>query len=168
MISFCDFFMSNLTESSVDHKWNALKSTMERNIPTKSSSSRFHLPWFNRTHRRLCKKKQRLYNDAKRLGNETDWAKYRSVKKKLRQELKKARNVYVSGFLSDAIQENPKSFWSYIKKTKRCDQVGVPDLKVDGSLTSDPFCKAKALNDQFCSVFTKENTSTYAVLPPSN
>ena len=29
------------------------------------------------------------------------------------------------------------------KKTKSCDQVGVPDLKVNGSLTSDPFCKAK-------------------------
>ena len=69
MMSFCDFFMSNLTELSVNHKRNelekALKSTMQRNIPIKTLSSRFNRPWFNRTHRRLCKKKQRLYSAAK-------------------------------------------------------------------------------------------------------
>ena len=69
MMSFCDFFMSNLTESSVNHNWNelekALKSTMERNISIKTSSSRFNRPRFNRTQGRLCRKKQRLYNAAK-------------------------------------------------------------------------------------------------------
>lgn len=69
MMSFCDFFMSNLTESSVNHKWNelekALKSTMERNISIKTSSSRFNRLRFNRTQGRLCRKKQRLYNAAK-------------------------------------------------------------------------------------------------------
>ena len=69
MMSFCDFFMSNLTESTVNHKWNelekALKSTMERNISIKTSSSRFNRPRFNRTQGRLCRKKQRLYNAAK-------------------------------------------------------------------------------------------------------
>ena len=42
------------------------------------------------------------------------------------------------------------------KKTISCDQVGVPDLKANGRLTSDPFCKAKALNNQFCSVLPKK------------
>ena len=35
-------------------------------------------------------------------------------------------------------------------------------------MTSELLCKAKALNDQFCSVFTKENTFIYPVLPPTN
>ena len=38
---------------------------MERNISIKTSLSRCYLPWFNRAHRRLCRKKQRLYNAAK-------------------------------------------------------------------------------------------------------
>ena len=35
----------------------------------------------------------------------------------MRQELTKAKNEKVSGFLTDdAIEGNPKSFWSYVKK----------------------------------------------------
>ena len=172
MLSFCDYYMNHLKGTSVDNKWNkleqAIKESMKANIPCKTTSSRFNLPWFNRSHRRLCRKKQKLYNNAKTSGNENDWAKYRSAKKKLRQEISKARNDYVSGFLTESIQENPKSFWSYIKKTKSSDQVGIPDLNINGQLTSDPYLKAKALNDHFCSVFTKEDNTSIPVLPPSN
>jgi hypothetical protein len=116
LLSFCDYYKNNLQETSVDNKWNkleqAIKVSMEANIPCKTTSSRFNLPWFNRSHRRLCRKKQKLYNKAKASGNEKIWAEYRSAKKKLRQEISKARNDYVSGFLTESIQENPKSFWS--------------------------------------------------------
>ena len=85
MMFFCDFYMIHLIITSVDNKWNelekALKTTTERNIPCSITSSRFNLPWFNRAHRRLCKKKQRLYNRAKSSSNEADWASYRSAKK---------------------------------------------------------------------------------------
>ena len=73
-----------------------------------------------------------MYNKAKKSDNNIDWTKYTSAKKKLRQELAKARNEYVSGFLTESIKENPKSFWSYIKNTKSSDQVGIPDLNING------------------------------------
>ena len=44
------------------------------------------------------------------------------------------------------IQENPKLFWSHIKRSNVDGNVGVPDLMVNGSLTSDPLSKANALN----------------------
>ena len=53
----------------------------------------------------------------------------------MRQRLTKAKNGYVSGFLSDAIHENPKSVWSYIKKTKSCDQAPL--------FGSNPGCKSE-------------------------
>ena len=60
----------------------------------------------------------------------------------------------ISGFLTESVQGNTKSFWSYIKKTKSSDQVGIPDLNINGQLTSDPH-----LNDHFWGVFTKEDNS---------
>ena len=89
---------------------------MERNISIKISSSRCNLPWFNRAHRRLCRKKQRLYNAAKRSDKDKDSGPNVKQLKKMRQELTKARNEQVSGILTvDSIQGNPKSFWSYVK-----------------------------------------------------
>ena len=46
--------------------------------------------------------------------------------------------------------------------------MGIPDLNINGKLTSDPYLKAKALNDHFCSVFTKEDNTFSPVLPSSN
>ena len=84
MLSFDDYYMNHLKGTSVDNKWNkleqAIKDSMKANIPSKTTSSRFNLPWFNRSHRRLCSKKQILYNNAKTPGNKNDWSKYRSAK----------------------------------------------------------------------------------------
>ena len=43
---------------------------MENKIPSKLSSKRFKLPWFNRKLKRLCRKKTRKYKKAKRSGRE--------------------------------------------------------------------------------------------------
>ena len=37
------------------------------------------------------------------------------------------------GLLGNAIEENPKHFWSYIKQLKN-DNPGVADFKVDGRI----------------------------------
>ena len=108
MMSFCDTYMSNLSGASMDSKRNelekAIKYSVEKNIPSKLISSRLNHPWSNKLHRRLCRKKQKLHNTAKRSRIDTDWANYRAVKKKLRQYLTRARNEYVSGFQSDNIR----------------------------------------------------------------
>ncbi|KAH3801311.1 hypothetical protein DPMN_154959 [Dreissena polymorpha] len=51
---------------------------------------------------------------------------------------------------------NNKMLFSYVKSMKS-DSSGVAPLKKDGSTYSDASAKAKILNDQFSSVFTKEN-----------
>ena len=168
MLNFSDHYFLNLSDSSVNEKWSAIKEailrTMKANVPSKMTSSRYNLPWFNRSHRRMSRKKQRLYNTAKKSNKEADWAKFNSLKKKLRKDLSAARNSYVSEFLSDNIQETSKSFWSYIKKSRSDGFVGIPDLKIGGKLTSDPVAKANGLNQQFCNVFTNENLSSLPTL----
>lgn len=161
ILNFSDHYFLNLSDSSVNEKWSAIK---EANVPSKITSSRYNLPWFNRSHRRMSRKKQRLYNTAKKSNKEADWAKFNSLKKKVRKDLSAARNSYVSEFLSDNIQENSKSLWSYIKKSRSDGLVGIPDLKIGGKLTSDPVAKANGLNQQFCNIFTNEDLSTYLPL----
>lgn len=72
VMSFWDFYRDfkshrNISRPLLEWTGKSLKSTiMERSIPIKTSSSRFNLSWFNRAHRRLCKKTQRPYKAAKR------------------------------------------------------------------------------------------------------
>ena len=71
--------------------------------------------------------------------------------------------------LSESLeQRNSKPLWRYIK-SKRQDGNGVTPLKEDGQLHSDSRRKAEILNNQFCSVFTSEDTTNIPKLtgPPN-
>ena len=37
----------------------------------------------------------------------------------MHKRLKEARNAYISDYLVEAIEDNPKRFWSYIKQLKK-------------------------------------------------
>ncbi len=75
------------------------------------------------------------------------------MRKHLHSRLKIAMNTYVSEYLTEAVANNPKRFWSYIKQVKQ-DDLGVADLEIDGLNISDGQSKAEI---QFSSVFTEEN-----------
>ena len=68
--SFAAQFESSTTNMSVDGKWKVFAETitsiMDDCIPHKLSKSRCNLPWFNISLRKQTRKKQRLYNKAKK------------------------------------------------------------------------------------------------------
>ncbi|XP_072014864.1 uncharacterized protein [Amphiura filiformis] len=164
-------YFADTTHSSVQDRWDkiegAIKDAMEKNIPQRQSSNRKNLPWFDRTHKCMVRKKQKAYNRAKQTGKEEDWTYFKFLQKKLKQSLNKARREYISDNLDEALCNNPKSFWSFIKKIKQ-DEVGVADLRINDEIISDGKGKAEALNAQFASVFTEEDLSSIPTLGDSN
>ncbi|CAC5368591.1 unnamed protein product [Mytilus coruscus] len=56
-----------------------------------------------------------------------------------------------------------KKFWQYVKSKKR-DSCGIAPLSSNGKLMEDSKGKAEALNHQFVSIFTDENTSSQTKL----
>jgi hypothetical protein len=54
--------------------------------------------------------------------------------------------------------ENTKPFWNFVK-TKRQEVFGISVLEAAGRTISSAREKAEALNEQYCSVFTKEDLS---------
>ena len=59
-----------------------------------------------------------------------------------------------------------KKLYSFIK-SKKCDGSGVAPLKKDGKTYADASEKTELLNEQFSSVFTKDNTSNITNLDTS-
>ena len=50
---------------------------IKNHVPTKTISSRWNLPWITPGLRRLMRRKQRVYNLAKRLQNPQHWKKFK-------------------------------------------------------------------------------------------
>ena len=74
----------------------------------------------------------------------------------MRNQLKSARDTYISDYLGDAIKENPKRFWSFIKQLNQ-DDPGVADLEVNNEIIHEAQRKSEILNNYFSSVYTDEN-----------
>ena len=148
LIEFSDSFMENLREFSVDEMWDtferSIRSIMDACIPHKMTSSRYNLPWFNRSLRRQSRAKQRLYNKAKR-SQKKHWSEFRDARKRQHKKLKSGREGYVSGFLGESIKDNPKRFWPFIKDLK-IDDPGVANFKVEGQIISNSETKSDLLN----------------------
>ena len=158
-------------DQSVEDLWNfftaKLLNSIKENIPSKMMSERWNIPWMTNSVRRMIRKKQRLYNKAKRTRKEEDWKMFKSLRKAIKAELTKAHNGYVLELLdikesNDETGQNysmSKKFWSYIR-SKRTDVLGVGVLRKDGKDITNSVEKAEVLNQQYASVFTKENANS--------
>ena len=69
-VNYQQTFLQEATERSVEenysHFQNFMNTIMKKYVPEKPASSRRNLPWITPGVRRMCKKKQSLYNKARR------------------------------------------------------------------------------------------------------
>ncbi|XP_071486387.1 uncharacterized protein [Diadema antillarum] len=92
--------VANISEMVIERKrqgtnvqdlWTMLRDSLldiiEQRIPSKSSSSRQSLPWFNHKLKRMVKRKARLYRRAKKTNS---WADYKAFQRQCRQEFRRA------------------------------------------------------------------------------
>ena len=99
------------------------------------------------------------HSKAKRTKSDHDWARFRHIRKALRQHMKRAYMDYINNLVDPEKDEGNKNLWRYLKSQKQ-DHVGVAPLKSDDKLVTDAAGKADILNRQFSSVFTQEQIST--------
>jgi hypothetical protein len=147
-------------ESDVDAMWEYLKDGIKHiintHVPSKTTSARYSQPWITRELKRLCRRKHRSFRKAKATGSNRDWKRYKDLKREVQRACREAHYKYINDTVSNNLKSNPKKFWAYIK-SKRCDNCGVAPLKgQDGLVHSDSITKANILNDQFSSVFNKD------------
>ena len=125
--------------------------------PLKWASSRKNVPWPTHSIRCLRKKKQKLYNKAKKNHSPRDWDMFKSWQHNCVAALRTARWNYINNTLSDTIETgNTKPFWRYVKSQKQ-EICGMSPLKQNGALHSDSSVKAKIMNYPFSSVFTADD-----------
>ena len=168
-VVFAEDFLASATTRSVNENYikfrTYLEEVMENKIPSKLSSKRFKLPWFNRELKRLCRKKARKYKKAKRSGREDHWEQYQEFQKVVQAKLTEGRWDYINRFLQIGLETgNKKPFWKYLRVQKQED-FGISALKSNGKMFTDRKSISEILNTQFKSVFTKKTSSKIPELP---
>ena len=163
MERFYKSFKADCDIKSVDENWDSFKeaiySSIESNVPSKYNSTRFNLPWMNRSLVRLIRKKNRAFRIAKTEGTHRQWLRFKQLRKQVQKELRKAEQLHLSTTVFDSLKNNTKRFWSFIKQ-KRRDSSGIAALVSNGKLATTANEKAEALSKQYQSVFTKEDLTT--------
>ena len=165
---FSTFYFSQFNlDTPVNQLWSSIKSKIEEliknHIPSKPASSRHNQPWINRDIIKLSRKKARYFTRAKTSNSQEDWSNYKIIKKSLRKVCRLAHTNYIKNIIGASDDDNQKpttkKFWKYVKSLRR-DNTGTSSLKKDGIAYSDASSKANILNDQFSSVFTREDTTS--------
>ena len=161
-----EFVSTYDSSSSVIEMWDSIESKLMKIldlVPSKFTSTRFNQPWVTRKVKQLNRQKQRAYNKAcscHRQHKKRLWARYNLLKKKMQRVCKEAYTNYINTIICPDLQSNPKRFWSHIS-SKRCDNNGVAPLRGPrGAIYTGSKDKANILNQQFCSVFNKEEDSS--------
>jgi len=160
-VAFTTGYLASCKSRSVDTNWEEIKGhlhkMMSKYIPSRMKSTRQNLPWLTVELKRMCRRKQRLYNKARESKDKSQWKAYQKLKKKLKQEIRSAHRNYINGILTEALEEkNHKPFWSYIKAKKK-DVSGIAPLRAKGTLHCTSAEKSEILSEQFSSVFTRDS-----------
>ena len=151
--------MGYTNKETSDNIWQTFKrklfSSLDENIPSKTIKSNNNLPWINYKIRKMIKRKQRLYNHAKKTKK---WNNYKQCQKECKKQTRKAEWDYINSTINEGLQSNnSKAFWKYIKSKKQ-DNIGVSPLKQGVQLVTNSKEKAEILIRQFQSVFTKDTS----------
>ena len=81
-------YLYQTTISSVEENWefiyNKILKIVDEHVPCKLLGVRSHLPWMSTPLKRQIKRKQCIYNRAKRFRRDSDWQEYKNMQAQVR------------------------------------------------------------------------------------
>ena len=136
---------------------------MDTHIPCIIMRPYKDIPWLNHNIKSEMREQKKLHDLAKASQNPNDWHLYRKARNNISSLLKSAHHNYCCHLFDDTYSNNRKRFWSFIERLCR-DNSGISSLRTESDVMMTYKSKAKTLNQQFQSVFTKDDNIPY-ILP---
>ena len=138
-----------------------IQESAEKHIPSKNSRSTSSVPWITPEIRRKIRRRNRTHDKAKKTGSSNIRAKFESLRREIKADVKKQHDLYVNNLVGD-IKANPRDFYRYIYSQKK-DTQGIPPLKRrNGSgLAESELEQAEEFNGQFTDVFNKNCSAPF-------
>jgi len=149
-------------QGNTEQKWAVFKGILDdqisRHIPRKiiAEGQKRKPQWLSYKAVKLVKRKHQLYAKYKNCKHPAYMRAARDANIKIRRskrrfEMKLAANI----------KDDVKSFYAYVSSKRKAKPRVGPIVTENGDMVSSPSCIAGLLNDDFSSVFTKENTDFF-------
>jgi len=156
-------FFEQECAKSVNENWiffrDGVHKIMNTHIPTKLSKSRHDLPWVTTRIKREMRRRDRCLNKAKRSQLEVDWSAFRKQRNLIPKLIKQSYHEYINNVIGKSLEENPKTFWSFVRRANT-ENIGIPTLvDDDGSTHVTLNAKAERLNVHFKSQFVDTDSN---------
>ncbi|KAL8598749.1 hypothetical protein ACOMHN_033313 [Nucella lapillus] len=135
-----------------------LQAAVKNFVPHITLKTKSSKPWVDPETKKMIRRRDRLYKKWKKTKDEGLQNQIKVMKRHIQRRLRRAYWSFTENLITDSPNSYPttkRSFLSYIK-SQRTEAANVSPLKVDGKLVTDPKDKAKALNAQFQSAFSKK------------
>ena len=135
-------------------------------IPMKEvgSESRFKPLWMNANALRKVKRKHSSWVRYLNTKQGQDFLEYKNRRNEANHAIKEARKEFEKT-LAKNCRKNPKGVWHYIKSQRKTKTLIPNLLKADGSSTTTDEEITEVLNQQFFSVFTREDIANKPTIP---
>ena len=150
-------------ECSIERAWTNFKDLLfaaaDQCIPKFRLKQKKSKSWLSDETLSLIKKKRRSYRMAKRSRNPKYLSNYKSLCNTVRNLTRRDRNIHLEQMTKD-LHRDQKPFWRWLKNIRSSHCTTTPDLHYFNKTLKSAVDKAKALNNYFTSVFTKETTSS--------
>ena len=96
----------------IDINWTffreRLTTLINNNIPRRYTKAKTHLPWITRELIRMQRRRNKSHKKAKQTGLNSDWEKFKELRKQATKALAKSYKDYVNNHIGDSLKTNPK------------------------------------------------------------
>ena len=116
------YFHMNPSSRDINENWNLfrnnLTSLVDRNISSRNTKAKVHLPWITGEIIRMQRKRNKSYKKQNKLGV-TEIGKGLGNSEDKPVKLQPNPTDYLINHIGKSLKTNPKQFWSFIKANKR-------------------------------------------------
>ena len=152
-------FRVHASSMNVETQWVYFKSKLleavDNFVPSKVLKSNSGLPWVDYKIRREIRKRERLYEKAKRSGSPIDTQAFKCQKRRVKYLINASHDEYVNNYILNDESIKTKRFWKYVK-LKRSYNSSIKCLIRNNQV----FIKSKgilnALNETFYEAFSHD------------
>lgn len=169
LTNFKEDYLKSASSCSVDENWTKIKmaiiDTVNKNIPTKTvtNNKKRNYPWIDRVVRRNIKMRNKLAAKMKADPSEENRNKYKKQRNKTTNILRNSYKHHTEKIIGN-LKQNPKNFYKFINSKKVVNST-IPPLNISNYVTETVKEQAKCLNQQFSSVFSREQTDYIPYIP---
>ena len=102
----------NPNSKDISENWNFfrnnLTSLVDRNIPSRNTKAKVHLPWITREITRMQGKRNKRHKKAKQTRHNRDWERFRELRRQASKAAAKSYTDYLNNHIGESLKTNPK------------------------------------------------------------